>query len=272
MDYLSKTHSLAWHLVLLCAMLLCLLPARVSATQPVVQVLHNSFVSAEKFQQLQAFATQAGVELRHTNVERSTAQAVREAIAGANLVLLDGPRAGDRALLEKHMAPEATDISPARLTVGGGRPAWHGLPSPIGSALTSHYSAGRQQGFQRFFALLKVWHEGGTPAPELLSASAQLPATGFYHPDAPQVFTQAADYLAWHATTKTPAAHGKVAFLVSRGVVSDLVTHSVDALIRRSEAAGLLPLVFWADGNAAGGLAGILGGAGIDALLTSSPC
>src|SRR3546814_2834862 len=47
------------------------------AHPPVVQVLHNSFVSAEKFQHLQSFAQRQGVQLRHLNVEDCTPKALQ---------------------------------------------------------------------------------------------------------------------------------------------------------------------------------------------------
>jgi len=228
--------------------------------KPVVQVLHNSFVSAEKFHQLQAIAQQEGVVLQHTNVEHNTPEAIGKAVDQATLLLLDGPRPSDRSAVEQ-AAPSLSRA--ARLTVGGGRPAWLGMPDDVGRALAAHYSAGGQQGYQRFFALVNVWHQGKKPLAPLLVASTVLPATGFYHPDAAETFTRAADYLAWHAATQSLAVRGKVAFLISRSVLSDLLTRNVDTLIRRSEAAGLLPLVFWTNES----LADVLAEATVDVLV-----
>src|SRR5690606_33845128 len=74
---------------------------------PVVQVLHNDFVSAGKFQRLERPATGAGLALRHLNVEKSTPEALRQAVAQATLVVLDVPRPGDRSLVEQRLRSEA---------------------------------------------------------------------------------------------------------------------------------------------------------------------
>src|SRR5690554_4155459 len=91
---------------------------------PVVQVLHNDFVSAEKFQRLERPAADAGLALRHLNVEKSTPEALRQAVALAALVVLDVPRPGDRSMVEQRLEQVAVDPARPRLTVGGGRPAW----------------------------------------------------------------------------------------------------------------------------------------------------
>lgn len=245
----------------------------VPAAAPVVQVLHNSFVSAEKFQTLRTFAEHEGMALRHLDVTRSEPQAIREAAAGAALVVLDVPRPSDRAMVEQRLqqaegAPDPARAPAPRLTVGGGRPAWAGMPAALGGALAGHYAAGGEPGFRRFFALARTVHGGGDPSPDLLAPAPSLPATGFYHPAAPRVFERLDDYLGWHAGAHPGHADGgRVAFLTGRGAVADLLTRDLDELIRRSEAAGLTPIVFWADGGGSGGYAALLGKAGLTALV-----
>ena len=63
----------------------------VATANPAVLVLHNSFVSTEKFQRLQGFATQEGMDLRHLNVESSPPEALQTAVESAALVVTELP-------------------------------------------------------------------------------------------------------------------------------------------------------------------------------------
>ncbi|WP_341644419.1 cobaltochelatase subunit CobN [Thauera sp. SDU_THAU2] len=256
----------------LCCCLVLGLSGPAAAAQPEVLVLHNGFVSAEKFQRLQPFAAQEGVELRHLNVDDSPAASLREAAAAAALVVLDVPRPNDRATVTQRLEQSSESERPVgnlrSLTVGGGRPAWANLPPQYGGALAALYAAGGEDGFRRFFALVKAIHEERQPDASLLAPPALLPATGFYHPEAPQVFTSLDAYLDWHAARPQAApAKGRVAFLAHSGAVSDMLTRELDELIARSEAAGIVPVVFWFDASAPDGLAGLLAGGSIDVLV-----
>jgi cobaltochelatase CobN len=249
-----------------------LAPACVFASS-VVQVLHNSFVSAEKFRHLQTVAQQQGMAVLHLNVETTSPQAISAAVAAAALTVLDVPRPGDRSMVEQRLEralQQPKRRSAVRLTVGGGRPAWQGLEASVGGTLAELYAAGGQANYGRFFALARSVHEGVAPSPELLAPPEQLPATGFYHPQASRVFDNIQSYLNWHASVASPSrpdSIGRVAFLISRHMVTDFVTGEVDELIGRSETAGLLPIVFWADADDPQGLQGALPNAAVDVLV-----
>lgn len=101
------------------------MPVFVSAS-PVVQVLHNNFVSAEKFRHLQAVAKRQGVDVRHLNVEAASSQALSAAVAGAALTVLDVPRPGDRSMVEQRLdqaLQQQKSLNTIRLTVGGDGPS-----------------------------------------------------------------------------------------------------------------------------------------------------
>lgn len=235
---------------------------------PVVQVLHNNFVSAEKFQRLQQPAADAGLALRHLNVETISPEILRHAVAHAALVVLDVPRPGDRSMVEQRLEQAAVDPAGPRLTVGGGRPAWERIVPQYAGVMAAHYAAGGEVGFRRFFALAKSVHAGTAPSPDLLEPAPSLPSTGFYHPQAPQIFTRLTDYLDWQAErSQDRVFRGRVAFLTHSGPVADLLTRDLDELIVRTEAAGLMPVMFWFDAAAPEGLAGVLGSGAIDVLV-----
>lgn len=240
----------------------------VATANPAVLVLHNSFVSTEKFQRLQGFATQEGMDLRHLNVESSPPEALQTAVESAALVVLDVPRPNDRAMLTQHLAQLPRHNALRHLTIGGGQPAWENLPPPYAGPLVALYAAGGEDGFRRFFALAKAVHEGRQPDARLLEPPARLPAAGFYHPQAPQVFTSLEAYLGWHSARPQPAnTRGRVAFLMHAGAVANMLTRDIDELILRSEAAGIVPVAFWSDASAPQGLAGALAGGKVDALV-----
>lgn len=241
-----------------------------AAAKATVLVVHNGFVSAQKFQRLQGFALQEGMALQHLNVDSGSPAALRSVAEAAALVVLDVPRPRDRAQLESQLAPLLDELGAPQLTVGGGAPAWQRLAQAHGRQLAALYGAGGEDGFRRFFALARAVHEGRQAAAALLEAPARLPVPGFYHPQAPGVFTRLEAYLAWHA--RRPQARdaiGRVAFLTHAGAVADMLTDELDELIARSEAAGIVPVVFWADAADAQGLAGILAGH-VDALVNLS--
>ncbi len=58
-----------------------------------------------------------------------------------------------------------------------------------------------------------------------------------------------------------------MAFVAYSGLVSDMQTKVIDTLIARSEAANLLPIVFWFDGRDPDGLKKVLGAAKPDTLV-----
>ncbi len=243
---------------------------------PLIQVLHNGFVSAEKFRHLQAFAQQQGVRLGHLNVEEGTLEALQGAVSKADLLVLDVPRPNDREMVTQRLQQIRQPEEKPRLTIGGGRPGWEGLSPRHASALAALYAAGGAGNFQRFFALAKAMQNGGDPPPQLLAVPERLPETGFYHPKANRVFSDIESYLAWHAAywkaDRSSHAHeaepeGRIGFLIHQGMVADFLTREVDELIARSEMAGLLPIVFWHDASEPAGLPGALAVASIDALV-----
>ncbi|TEA79343.1 cobaltochelatase subunit CobN [Allopusillimonas ginsengisoli] len=264
------------------------------ANPPMMLVLHNSFVSAEKFGLLQQFAVQHDVRLYDLNIEKVEPEVLRQALANTDLVLLDAPRPNDRAMLMQRLEQVERHEEASQLVVGGGAPSWKGLAPHYASALAALYAAGGEHNFQRFFQLFHAMQRGGAPQPHLMAPPRLLPATGFYHPKADQVFDSISAYLGWYAQHGSPqvlgqavstdrntgiggrgsandlpasARRGRVAFLIHQGVITDMLTREVDQLVARSEAAGLLPIVFWQDASDPAGVAGALAKAGVDVLV-----
>ncbi len=230
---------------------------------PVVRVLTTSFVLPAKFRAIRPMAEAAGVRLESVDVERAAGSA-GDWLAGADLVILDVPRPGDRARVEEALGDRLGTSTVPAITIGGGPPRWSGIEPRAAGLLLGYYAAGGAENFRLFFAAVRAWKDGGDLS--AMPQTARLPATGFYHPQAPEVFASLDDLLSWGAE-RWAGATGRVGFVAHGGMVSDMQTGLVDALVARSEAAGLAPIVFWFDGADPQGLTKIVRPGRIDALV-----
>lgn len=254
-------YLLLWGLSLTVTPALAQEPERVG--QLLVRVLTDSFVLPEKFRGLQPIARDADIRLEHINVD-AAASSAREWLDGADLVILDVPRPNDRARVEQALESELEKSGLPSITIGGGRPAWRGLAARDASRLLGYYAAGGEQNFRQFFDAVRIWKEGGDLSG--LSAAERLPATGYYHPDAPGVFDSLDDYLAWGASRWKDKA-GRIGFITHSNSVSGMQTGLLDALVARTEAEELVPVVFWFDASDPESLTGIARPGGFDALV-----
>ncbi len=228
-----------------------------------VRVFTTGFVLPAKFRALRPMAEAAGVVLDSVDVEKA-AGSPDDWLTGADLVILDVPRPGDRARVEQALGERLAASGVPAITIGGGRPAWRGIDAAEAGSLLGYYAGGGAENFRNFFAAVRLWKEGGDIAG--LPAATRLPTTGFYHPAAPEPFPSLDMLLAW-GEKRWAAAAGRVGFVVHGGMVSDMQTGLVDMLVARSEAAGVAPVVFWFDGADPQGLGKIAGPGRLDALV-----
>lgn len=232
------------------ALLLCFATGAVLADVsdqgvPVVRVMSNDFVLPGKIQALRQVAEEAGVRLEHTYIEEASSD---DWPPDADLVVFDVPRPGDRAQVETFWTDRAMpdEISVPRITVGGGPPAWEGMPAPDAMKLAGYYGFGGQANLRHFFRAVAAWHDGDSLAQ--FPAPRRRAMTGVYHPAADRTFDDAESYLSWGAA-RWPDARGRVLFVFHQGDIASLQTQVIDGLIARSEAAGLVPLAVWVDAS-----------------------
>lgn len=231
--------------------------------RPVVRVLTNGFVLPAKFRALQPIAEKVGVVLDSVDVE-ADASSPDDWLAGADLVVLDVPRPNDRARVEGALGERLASSSVPVITIGGGPPKWSRIEPRQASVLLGYYAAGGEENFRNFFASVHAWKKGADMS--ALPAAQRLPVTGFYHPDAPRVFDSLDAYLQW-GTARWTQTRGRVGFVVHSSAVSGMQTGLVDTLAARSEAAGLVPIVFWFDGADLQGLTKVARPGEIDAIV-----
>ena len=234
-----------------------------SGNQIVVRVITNGFVLPAKFRKLAPFAQENDIDLQSVNVEEEASDPSAW-LNRADIVILDVPRPHDRRAVEERLGDHLAAATHPVITVGGGRPIWTGIDARLAGLLVSYYSAGGEENFKNFFSLVRDWKRGGDVSG--YKPAQSMPAIGFYHPEAPKIFDNFNDYLAWGAKRWNKAT-GRVAFVAYSGLVSDMQTKVIDTLIARSEAANLLPIVFWFDGRDPDGLKKVLGAAKPDTLV-----
>ncbi|MFT4028028.1 MAG: cobaltochelatase subunit CobN [Novosphingobium sp.] len=223
------------------ALLFCLLTLHdpVRAAEPVVvRIVSTDFVLPAKFERLAEWAEAEGyrIEWRYADTLKDANVA-----DGAVLLLLDGPRPGDRAAVEKAVGP-LDRLAVPWLQIGGGPPAFGNLAPVAARRLMAYYAAGGEANLRAFVKAVPVALAGGDLA--ALPAPRALPATGLYHPAAPAPFVTPEAFREWAAARGTRPI---VAIAISDGQIRDMQTAAIDALGKGIEARGLTPAFFWYD-------------------------
>ena len=248
--------------VLICLLALASLP--LAAQDLRVAVVSNDFVLPDKVERLDALARPAGVRFVHVPVTAGGATDTR--LAGHDLVLLDTPRASDVADVEQALGDALAQAGAPWVRIGGGAPAGDGLPRADILRIAGYYAGGGEANLRHLAAFLQTLLRNGDPA--AVPAPVALPATGYYHPDAPMVFEAAGAYLEWRAQQATPdEAPGTVALLIAPGSVASLQTAVADAVIVASRAHGVHAFGLWVDGDAPDALQTALDGIDVDAIV-----
>lgn len=257
--------SARWLALLLMALLSVPMaaPADPGKAPPGLRVITTNFVLPAKFAPMREWAAEAGLTLETVELGASSGQP-SDWLADAALVVLDTPRPSDRARVEQALGAALGDTRTPWLRVGGGAPGAGNLAPEHARALAAYYANGGETNYRRMFDYIVRWQAGADP--HAVPAAEPLPTTGFYHPAAAGVFDDLDAYLAWGAP-RWQEAVGRIAFVAHSGIVTDLRTDVVDALVDASEAAGLVPIVFWYDSADPQGLSRILRPAGADVLV-----
>jgi cobaltochelatase CobN len=244
-------------------LLACIASSTARAAEPLVRVIADESVLTGRLQQLQALASSARVRL-----EWSYADAIpgspRQWIAGAELLIIEAPLQSARQRVEERIGEALASTRVPRLEVTTRRESYKGLPEPHGRTLADYYKNGGEANLRNFFAYFRAWrtNEDYTKVPPPLI----IPVDGFYHPDAPRVFVRLDDYEAWGRQRWKPNAP-RVAIAIHSSAFATLQTQVIDAVIRRSEALGQMPLPFWFDTEDADALKKMVQPAAADVLI-----
>lgn len=241
----------------------CIASSTARAAEPVVRVIADESVLAGRLERLQTIAASQQVRLEWSYVD-ALRESPRRWIAEADLLIIEAPLESARQRIEERIGTELASASVPQLEATTRRESHRGLPEPQGRTLVDYYRNGGEANLRNFFAYLRAWRTNGdcsNVAPPLI-----LPVNGYYHPGAPQVFARLDDYLAWGSQRWKPAAP-RVAIAIHSSSFATLQTQLIDAVIRRSEALGQVPLPFWFDSENADALKKLVQPANVDVLI-----
>lgn len=251
--------------VLLCLLILCStdVRAQTSGADVRVRIVTNDFVLPGKLEKLSQLADQAKVQLESVYVETAPGDP-KDWLNGADLVILDTPRPMDAAKVRERLGSALAESKVAWIQVGGGPPAFENVSAQNARPLIGYYAAGGEANFKAMLAFIRAWRTGGAPVG--ITPPSPVASIGFYHPDAPSVFSSIDDYLNWSSKRWSDQA-SRVGFVIHSGLISGMETKVLDYFVHTSEKAGLAPIVFWFDASDPDGLTKILRPAKADALV-----
>ncbi|NHK96844.1 cobaltochelatase subunit CobN [Rubrivivax benzoatilyticus] len=264
----AARRRLAAAAVVLAALLLLLaLPAQAAR----VLVVTTSPVPPAKLAALARAGGPLGLEVQARYVEKLT---TIDATLwdGADLVLLDAPRAHIEAWMREKLAPALPALERRRhvwLSTAEARP--QGVPADLAKRLHAYYVNGAGPNLRHFVQTLDDWLDGrpwgAHPDPVV------FPASGIYHPKFPGLVTASTrDYLAWKGVAADGQRAPVVGIVFHPQSVAAEETELLDALISRLEAQGAVPLAFYTpvlDADAVRRVALVDGRPAVDVLINT---
>lgn len=230
-------------LLVLCLLLLpSSLAAQEQTARPVVRIVTTPFVLPAKFKPMQAWAQEAGYRLEWVQIGEG-GQSDGDLAVGADLLVLDGPRPGDMAAAKQALGP-LDALSVPWLSVGGGPPGFGNLSAAAARSLIGYYAGGGAANLKTFVAAVPLALAGKSL--DELPPPRSMPDTGYYHPQAPQLFSASGEVERW-MEQQGWAARPVVAVAISGGAIRDMQTEVIEALAKGAAAHGLTPIFFWYD-------------------------
>ncbi len=223
--------------------------APLSRARPSVVVFAHETQSPAKGKLIENLARERGVDLDYVIVENLTEDALRNDLAGRDLVLMDWPMDAP-ATSQGTFSRLLKAVSPALSGFEG--KVWGGLEwerADLTRGLTPEQC-------QRLMVYLR---QGGARneasladyirtdifglAGEHGAEPVIMPEAGIYHPDAPnKIFASIGDYLAWRSPA--PGQHVIAIHFYRTLLSSDTLLH-IDDLVRRIESKGAVALPYW---------------------------
>jgi len=233
------------------------------AGEPVVRVIADESVLAGRLEHLQTIASSAGVSLEW-GYAGSLPAPPEQWIAGADLLIIEAPLQSARDRIQEKIGEALQRSRVPRMEATSRREAYNNLPTREAKALVDYYRNGGAANLRNFFLYVRAWQSKGDAAQ--IPPPSIVPANGYYHPDAPRLFAQLADYLDWGGSRWKSRAP-RVALAIHSSAISSMQTQVIDAVIRRSEALGQMPVAFWFDADAADALNKVARPANPDVLI-----
>jgi cobaltochelatase CobN len=223
---------------------------------PHVVVLTTDFVMEGKLRMLQDSAAQSNLLLEYHWAGHADADRVAAGITEDTLLLVDAPRGNDMAGVRQAFGEVIDSHAGPSLTIVGGTSRAIRIDRDSANSLAEYYVNGTRpnyEGFFRYWAIHVLGSEtGDVPAP------VKFPAQGIYHPRMPQLVAESSDeYLAWYQEAVDPSfdrRKGTVGIIMSQGQFASDQTVFLDRMIADIESRGMLPWVFYFNGDDPNGM------------------
>ncbi|MBW7902472.1 MAG: cobaltochelatase subunit CobN [Rhodocyclaceae bacterium] len=215
-----------------------------TALADTVRFVSISPVPHGKFTRLAEIGAAHGFTVDSVQAEKLPADQDASLWRGADFVFFDAPRDHLQEAVRGKVAKALPGLTAPHIWMHDAKPKAEGFPKEIADRLHAYYVNGARPNFENFFRTLAAWRKGqptdGIPAPIV------FPKAAIYHPQAPGlVFADTADYLRWKQVdpAKKPPV---IAVSVHQTYIGSEQTAFIDDLIARIEAAGAVPLAWYA--------------------------
>lgn len=215
-----------------------------AAQADTVLFVSTSPVPHGKFTRLAEIGAAHGFKVESRQAEKLPAEQDASLWRGADIVVFDTPRDHLQDAVRARLAKALPGLNAPHLWMHDSKPEAKGLPKPIAERLHAYYINGARPNFENFFRMLAA-HRQGKPF-DGIAPPVVFPKAAIYHPKAPGlVFASTIDYLKWR---KVNLAHKPpvIAIALHQTYIGSEQTAFVDDLIARIEAAGAVPLAWYA--------------------------
>jgi cobaltochelatase CobN len=233
------------------------------ASAPMVRVLADESVLQGRLEKLRDIGATAGVRVEWT-YGNAFPEPAQQWLGAADLLIIEAPLQSARQRIEESVGDTLARVDVPRIEATTRRESYTGLPERQGRTLIEYYRNGGEANLRNFFAYVRAWHDKEDLSKVM--PPMVVPVNGYYHPDAPRLFAKLDDYIAWgQPRWKTTAP--RVGLAIHASAFATLQTQVIDAVIRRSEALGQMPVPFWFDSEDPDALKKMLQPARADVLI-----
>ncbi|MFC5300742.1 cobaltochelatase subunit CobN [Azospira restricta] len=219
-----------------------------AAEADTVLFVSTSPVPPGKFTKLAEIGAAHGFKVESRQAEKLPADPDASLWRGADAVFFDAPRDHLQDAVRAKLAKALPGLSAPHLWMHEAKPESRGFPKPVADRLHAYYVNGARPNFENFFRTLAA-HRQGQPL-DGIAPPVVFPKAAIYHPQAPGlVFADTAAYLKWKLGKREVDLAQKppvIAVALHQTYVGSEQTAFVDDLIARIEAAGAVPLAWYA--------------------------
>lgn len=236
---LLKHYKFIVYLVGCCLFYSSYAPASEPKAQPVVYILHSPFSLESKFVKLSQWSQDHHVTVKAWPVTDNAG--LPADLDQASLIIVDAIRSIDLVQLHQHLDPylKQTQIPWISLNKQSAN-----IEQTIATTMLGYYKNGGEQNYHHLFDYVYRYFNRGDS--QVIYPIKLLPVSGFYHPDAPDVFDNIDQLMAWKQQTAS-ADLTNVLFTIHSNLISDSELKTIEYIAQQAKLKGIFPLFYWYD-------------------------